>query len=89
MHTDISLSSAEASFCRREAGEREKKERRAGDDGIGEALIYSHRSPRAYNYIYWDTQREPLRRRQPIHGTIQYRYNGTTIRLITNHCFNK
>ena len=36
MHTDTSLSSVEASFCRREAGERgKKKEKRAGDDGMG------------------------------------------------------
>ena len=54
MQNDTSLSSAEASFCRREAGEREKQ-KRAGDNGMGKAFLSSHRPHHAYYYFYWDT----------------------------------
>ena len=76
-NSSFSLASAEASLYRREAGEREKK--RAGDNGkgkekrLGFSLFPS--SPArflffGYCYFYWDTKREPLRRRE-VHSLLQ------------------
>ena len=53
-YISLSLSSAEASFCRREAGEREKR-KAPGWWWDGEAFLSSHRPPRAYYSFYWDT----------------------------------
>ena len=59
------LSSAEASLCREEGGEKEK-ERARGTMGKGEGeerpFPSSHLPPRACYISIRDTQREPLRR---------------------------
>ena len=68
------LSCAEASLCRRKAGEKEK-ENAGGTMGRGKReerlsrFPSSHRAPRAFYfsticYFYWDSQRKLLRRRR-------------------------
>ena len=56
-HYLIPLSSAKASLCCREAGEKEKRERTGHDEKRELSIFY-------YCYFYRDTQREPLRRRE-------------------------
>ena len=63
------LSSVEAYLCRSEAGEKEKESARQYGKGKAPVfylfpssparLLFSH-----YCYFYWDTQREPLGRRE-------------------------
>ena len=76
-NSSFSLASAEASLYRREAGEREKK--RAGDNGKGKGKrlgfsLFPSSPARflffGYCYFYWDTKREPLRRRE-VHSLLQ------------------
>ena len=56
--TALSLSSPEAFLCCREAGEKEKESAR-GAMVRGKSFLFFD-----YCYFYWDTQREPLRRRE-------------------------
>ena len=69
---EVVLSSAEASLRCREAGEKEKES--AGHDGRGKTAPAFYLFPSSparflffdYCYFYWDTQREPLRRREQV-----------------------
>ena len=76
-NSSFSLASAEASLYRREAGERGKKARGGQWEGERKEARFSlfPSSPAhflffGYCYFYWDTKREPLRRRE-IHSLLQ------------------
>ena len=77
-NSSFSLASSEASLYRRETGER-KKESARGTMGRekrrSQVFPSPHRTPRAFYFsviavYYWDTQREPLRRRE-VHSLLQ------------------
>ena len=70
---EVVLSSAEASLCSREAVEKEKESARGTMERGKTAppFSFSPSSPARflffdYCYFYWDTQREPLRRREQV-----------------------
>ena len=77
-NSSFSLASAEASLYRREAVEREKEDTRGtmGREKRRSQVFHLFPSSPArflffdYCYFYWDTQREPLRRRE-VHSFLQ------------------